>query len=226
MTVEIQAFAEPGRFINPNGLPRLEAVDEQGRAIALQPNGGGEQPNPSEHSWLMPARISLLHWHIPVGLPDRPVRPSLKLRGVLPVVVASRKSDPLVIPLVDGAGKTFRQGASIVRIENVSTTDANTTTVNFFLSEDVGPTDGSRVSAGPEKDYVGDYLRNRIDFEDAEGHPLSWLLLGDNPAPTANGELSVQTYVAGNAPPARLRVYRLHRLATEVPFELGDVPSP
>ncbi len=226
VTVEIQAFAEPGRFINPNGLPRLEAVDEQGRALALQPNGGGEQPNPSEHSWLMPARISLLHWHIPVGLPDRPVRPSLKLRGVLPVVVSSRKSDPLVIPLVDGAGKTFRQGASIVRIENVSTTDANTTTVNFFLSEDVGPTDGSRVSAGPEKDYVGDYLRNRIDFEDAEGHPLSWLLLGDNPAPTANGELSVQTYVAGNAPPARLRVYRLHRLATEVPFELGDVPSP
>ena len=34
VTVEVQAFAEPGRFLNPNGLPRLEAVDERaGRSL-------------------------------------------------------------------------------------------------------------------------------------------------------------------------------------------------
>ncbi len=44
--------------------------------------------------------------------------------------------------------------------------------MTFFLSEDEGRTDRTRVSAGPEKDYVGDYLRNRIEFEDAGGHPL------------------------------------------------------
>ena len=54
VTVEVQAFAEPGRFINPNGLPRLEAVDEQGRAISPQPAGGGEQPQRGENSWLIP----------------------------------------------------------------------------------------------------------------------------------------------------------------------------
>ena len=159
-------------------------------------------------------------------MPDLHVRPPLKIRGVLPVVISSRKPAPLVIPLVDAAGKTFRQGVSVVRFDKVSTTDANATAVNFFVSEDVGPADRTRVSAGPEKDFVGDYFRDRIDFEDADGHPLSWLILGDHPASTTNRELSVQTFVGGNVPPARLRVYRLRRLATEIPFELGDVPSP
>ena len=36
------AFAEPGRFINPNGLPRLEAVASQAGGSFPQP-GGGEQ---------------------------------------------------------------------------------------------------------------------------------------------------------------------------------------
>ena len=61
----------------------------------------------------------MLHWHVPLGLPDLPVRSPLKLRGVLPVVISSRRPDPLVIPLVGAAGKTFRQGPRVVRIEKV-----------------------------------------------------------------------------------------------------------
>ena len=90
----------------------------------------------------------------------------------------------------------------------------------------MSPTDGVRASAGPEKDYVGDFLHNRIEFEDAEGHLLSWLLFGERPVATTTGELRAQTLVSGVVPPARLRVYRLNRLATEVPFELSNVPSP
>jgi hypothetical protein len=226
VTVEIQAFAEPGRFIDPNGLPRLEAVDEHGRAISRQPAGGGDQPNPSEHSWLRPGRLSLLHWHIPLGLPDPPVRSPFKLRGVLPVVISSRRPSPLVIPLADAAGKTFHQGVSVVRIENVSNPHAKTTEFNLVLSEDASPTDRTRVSEGREKDYIGDFLRNRIEFEDVDGHPMSWLLMGDHPVATTNGELRALTSVSGIAPPAAVHVYRLRRLATEIPFELGDVPSP
>jgi hypothetical protein len=226
VTVEIQAFAEPGRFIDPNGLPRLEAVDEQGRPISPQPGGGGEQTNPSEQSQLTPGRISLLHWHIPLGLPDLPIRSPLKIRGVLPIVISSRLPAPLVIPLADSAGQTFRQGASVVRIEKVSARGTRNAQVSFFLSEDLSPTDRTRVSAGPEKDFVGDFIRNRIEFEDALGHPLRWLTLGSDPVSTANGELSVRTYIAGVGLPARLHVYRLRRLTTEIPFEFGVVPSP
>jgi hypothetical protein len=226
VTVEIQAFAEPGLFINPNGLPRLEAVDEQGRAISPQPGGGGDQPNPSEHSWLVPGRISLLQWHVPLGLPDLPARSPLKLRGVLPIVISSRKPAPLVAPLDNAAGKTFRNGVSVVRVDKVSTRNAQTTAVSFFLSEDVSTTNLTQARAGPEKDYLSDFLRNRIEFEDAEGRPVSWLILGDRPVSTTDGELRVQTIHSGDARAARLRVYRLERLATEIPFEIGDVPSP
>jgi hypothetical protein len=225
VTVEVQAFAEPGRFVNPNGPPRLEAVDERGRAISPQPGGGGQQPERGGN-WLMPGRISLLHCHVPLGLPDRPVRSPLKLRGVLPVVISSRRPDPLVIPLVGAAGKTFRQGPRVVRIEPVSDQGDSSTAVNLSLSEDVIPADRTRGSGGPETDYIGDFLPNRIEFEDADGHPLSWMLLGDPAASTSSDEIRVQTFVAGDAPPARLRVYRLNRLATEIPFEFGEVPSP
>jgi hypothetical protein len=226
VTVEVQAFAEPGRFINANGLPRLEAVDEQGRAISPRSFGGAEQPERGGNSWLMPGRISLLHWHVPLGVPDPPVRSPLKLRGVLPVVISSRRPDPLVIPLVGAVGKTFRQGPRVVRIEKVSGQGQWATAVDLSLSEDVIPADRTRVSAGPETDYIGDFLPDRIEFADAEGHPLSWLLLRGPFASTKNDEIRVRTFVSGVAPPARLRVYRLHRLATEIPFEFGEVPSP
>jgi len=55
---------------------------------------------------------------------------------------------------------------------------------------------------------------------------LIWLLLGASSATTTNDGIRVRTFVSGVAPPARLRVYRLHRLATEIPFEFGEVPSP
>jgi hypothetical protein len=226
VTVEVQAFAEPGRFLNPNGWPRLEAVDERGRAIAPQPGGGGEQPARRGNSWLTPGWISLLHWHLPLGLPGLPVLSPLKLRGVLPVVISSRRPDPLVIPLVGAVGKTFRQGPRVVRIEKVFGQGPNTTEFDLTVSEGVIPPDRTRVSAGAETDYIGDFLTNRIEFEDAEGHALRWLLLGDLAASTTNDEIGVQTFVTGVAPPARLVVYRLHRYATEIPFEFGDVRSP
>ena len=100
--------------------------------------------------------------------------------------------------------------------------------VNLSLSEDVIPADRTRVSAGPETDYVGDFLRNRIEFEDANGHLLTWNFLGGHlaSATTTNGELQVRTFVSGVAPPARLCVHRRRCLATEIPFEFDDVPSP
>jgi hypothetical protein len=154
------------------------------------------------------------------------VRSPLKLRGVLPVVISSRRPDPLAIPLVGAAGKTFRQGPRVVRIERVSTQGASGTAFDISLSEDAIPADRTRVSLGAETDYIGDFLPNRIEFEDADGHPLSWLLLAVPAASTTNDEIRVRTFISGVVPPAQLYVYRLHRLATEVPFAFSDVRSP
>jgi hypothetical protein len=144
----------------------------------------------------------------------------------LPVVISSRRPDPLLIPLTGAAGKTFRQGPAVVRIEKVYAQGAQATAIELSLSEDVIPADRTRVRLGAETDFVGDFLANRLEFEDAGGRLLRWLLLGDAAASAANDEVQVRTFVSGVARPALLRVYRLHRVATELPFEFADVPSP
>ena len=120
----------------------------------------------------------------------------------------------------------FRQGPIVVRIEKVFSQGPNTTEYDLFVSEAVIPADRTRVLPGAETDYIGDFLTNRLEFEDAEGHPLRWLLLGQPAVSTTSDEVGVQTFVTGAAPPARLLVYRLHRFATEIAFEFRDVPSP
>ena len=47
-TAEVQAFAEPGRFVDPDGPPRLEAIDAQGRSSPSRHGGMGQGPDPSE----------------------------------------------------------------------------------------------------------------------------------------------------------------------------------
>ncbi len=167
----------------------------------------------------------MLQWYVPLGVPDLPARSPLKLRGVLPVVIASRRPDPLVIPLADASGKTFRQGSGVVRIEKVAK-EVGYSSVNLTLGEDVSPPDRPRVAAGVEADRLADVPRDRIEFEDADGHLLGWQLIGDLTASTTSGEVRAPIMVSGVSPPARLKVYRLQRLAAEIPFELVDVPSP
>ena len=73
--------------------------------------------------------------------------------------------------------------------------------------------------------FIGDYLRDRIEFVDADGRPLSVNLPFPHPTANPSGEFLVQTLVSGPTV-AQLRIYRLSRLATEIPFEFNDVPSP
>ncbi len=225
VTVEIQGFAEPGRSIHPAGSPRLVALDALGRPIAPAPGGGGGGgPGPAESSWLIPGRTSLLQWHVPLGLPDLPAGSPLRLRGMLPVVIARRQPDPITIPLADAAGKEFRRGSAVVRVAGLGAAANNQTQVDFALGDEAKL--ANRASAGPEADRLGDYPRDRIEFEDADGRPLAWVLPGNPFAATADGKIQVQALVAGPAPPARLRVFGLLRLATELPFELHGIPAP
>ncbi len=223
VTVEVQAFAEPGRFIDPYGLPRIETVDNEGRVFPSN-QAVGERPDPAQNSWAIEERLSILHWHIPLGLPDGPVKSPLKLRGVLPVVISSRAPGPLVIPLSGAAGKTFRQGRNVVRVETVSRGNGQNV-VTLVLSEDGGESRRGRDALGPQADHLSDFVQHRLDFEDDAGRPLRWTLAGQ-PQPNTNGELRAQIYVGAPVAPARLLVYRLLRLASEVPFEFVDVPSP
>ena len=101
-------------------------------------------------------------------------------------------------------------------------------TVTFSLREDAHPSELGGGSAGPQTDHLGDYLPDRIEFVDAQGHPMTWLLPFNHfhqLVPNSQGELNVQVFVNGTVPAAQLHIYQLYRLKTEIPFEFSDVPG-
>jgi hypothetical protein len=226
VTAEVQVYAEPGRFVDAAGAPRLEAVDARGRPLPAPAGGGGEVPSPAERSWLVPGRLSLLQWHVPLALADRPPGPKLRLRCVLPVVISAREPDPLVIPLADAAGKTFRHpGGMALTVERVNPRAGRSTDLRLKVTD--GDPAAARTPDPPGfiPDPMTDLLRNRLEFQDDAGRALTWLLPFD-PAMGQDRVMWLQPAVSSRERPARLLVYRLRRVATEVAVEFDGVPVP
>jgi hypothetical protein len=223
----LDLMVEPRMWFTQEAPARLiEAVDDLGQSLVPEEAEPDQKLSDNAHFAFYGGsgvtRVSTEFRLRPVEKLGRTAR----LRGVVPVMLHLRRPEPtLVIPLADAAGKSFRQGSGVVRIEKVSAREPGNTSVNLILGEDANPPDRTRTSNGPQTDDLADFPRDRIEFEDAEGHLLNWQLIGF-PSATTNGELRVQIFVSGVAPPARLRVYRLLRLAVEIPFALVDVPSP
>jgi hypothetical protein len=80
-------------------------------------------------------------------------------------------------------------------------------------------------SAGREPDPLAELARNRLEFRDDAGRALNWLLPFD-PSAGQDGVVRVRASVSSPARPARLMVYRLRRLATEVSVVFDGVPAP
>ena len=183
-------------------------------------------PGPSERSWLTPGRLSLLQWHLPLGLPDPAPATLLRLRCVLPVVFSSRRAEPLVVPLADAVGKTFRHPAGmVVTVDRVAPQGSQSTEVSLTLAAGEASAVRDRDSTGAEPDPVTNLARNRLEFQDDDGRAVNWLLPFD-PTPGRDGTVKLRVNVSGSRPPARLLVYRLRRQATEVTVEFGGVPWP
>ncbi len=67
--VDLQAFAEPGRFLDFDGLPHLDATDDHGHPLPPPPSDA-EWPRPVSISWNVPGAIGVYQWRVPLGLPD------------------------------------------------------------------------------------------------------------------------------------------------------------
>jgi hypothetical protein len=105
--VDLQAFVEPGRFLDFDGLPSKEATDDRGQALPAPPVDA-EWPRPHSMSSNLPGAIELLQWRLPLGLPDPQAVKLGRLRGTLPVIVSAAKPESLVISLDDAPGKSYR----------------------------------------------------------------------------------------------------------------------
>jgi hypothetical protein len=142
------------------------------------------------------------------------------------VVLSVREPDPLVIPLVDAVGKAFRHPSGItITIERVNPPVSRSTGLVLGVTEGDPPAGRSPQSPGVIPDPMTDLIRNRLEFQDDAGRALTWLLPFE-PSLGQNRVMRLQPSVAGPERPARLLVYRLRRVATEITVEFDGVPAP
>ncbi len=215
LSVDVQAFAEPGRSIDPDGMPTLEATDDGGRPVPPPPVDA-EWPRPRS-SWIIPGALAVLQWRLPLGLPDARATALRRLGGTLPVVVSARRPDPLVIALDDPPGKAYRHEDTTLRFRVVQDSGKDRLQVELTLSPDPAPA-GSRADRPPA-------LRlSQFAFEDRDGRPLPWLPMNEGTGP--GGEAQIQALISGGERPIRLRHHALIQAATTIPFEFADVPLP
>ena len=183
-------------------------------------------PNPSKHSWLDPERISLLQWHIPLGLPEQPARPGLKLRGLLPVVDSTRTPDPVVVPLRDADGKAFRQGLWVVRVEKGSRVGGGQPRRGRFswATTRARPQRPLASPQTPNRYFIGDFLESpdRLRGRSAPPREVAHFLATQSVATSSHGELGSRPW---SRVPTRLRSYAFSVFSVWRPRSRSSLPT-
>ena len=104
--MQVQVAAEPRLSVSQNGTVQiLEALDDRGQSLML-PDGGTSATRHSAYFGMSSGPIVQMQAHL--KRPEQPGSTIRKLRGTVPIAVATRKPDPLVVPLTGASGKSFR----------------------------------------------------------------------------------------------------------------------
>jgi hypothetical protein len=223
--LQLTVAAEPRLSVTQNGAVRLtSAVDDRGQSLVLQPRPGtfqhsagyfGMNPSP-----LVRLRVDLAH-------PEAAGKRIRLIRGVIPVVVAARKPDPLEFPIEGSIGKLFRNDEVALTVRE-SRPSRNNQPATLELSvkpfgPGIPPLDAGE---GEPLAYRPDSPQQQIEILDAQGRALPWFPSGTN----YNGEETrlILTLISRGKPsiPATIRYHGITRAASEIAFEFRDIPMP
>ena len=166
-----------------------------------------------------------LHLQAPLRRPDQPGQEIKRLRGVVPVVVATRKGDPLVVPLDGSAGKSFRNEEMTLEVQEVRVNpNRNQTSIQIAVRSHRNPGGEADLLAAMPTVMVrrNELQQQQIEVRDGQGKPIPWYLSND--AEGSRMTLTLTPHDQGA--PTEIRYYSMVRAATEVSFEFTDVPLP
>lgn len=222
---QLQVAAEPRLTLSQQGPLRLiEAVDDLDQSLVV-PNNEQGQPIQRFSGYFGLSTGSNLHLQSPLRRPAQPGRKIKRLRGVLPVIVATRKPDPLVIPLANSTGRSYRNDEVTLGVEDVRV-NPNTRQTSIELSFKVNP-------GPPGSEPVGVFLptaavhrldanQQQIEVLDAQGRAIPWYSANDSEASRITLTLTPHDQGA----PAEIRYYGMVRAQSDVSFEFKDIPMP
>lgn len=235
-SIRLQAAAEPRLALRQTGPPRLAAaVDELGQSL-LPPAPSGPSANPGMGmtvvgqygTGMTTGPLQLL-----VGLrrPESPGRTIRLLRGAIPVSVATRRPNPVVVAL-DGAGPKTGQNEDVSLVVNDGKLVAGPAGGPATLDLTITPNPARPTSPAPDPAPELDSFMQRTDVGplqlellDASGRLLTWYAAAsDRIGDETRLSLVVHTGSAGG--PTTLRYFGTIRATAEIPFEFRDVPMP
>jgi hypothetical protein len=226
-SADLLVAAEPRLVLCQRGpLQVLEACDERGNSLAMHTDDGQLVSRYAGYMGLM-SSAPTMPLQVPLERPRQAGQWIKKLRGTVPVTVASRRPDPLIVPLTESIGKTF--GNSDLRLTVNGITVAPNAHNHTVLELSIKP--GDHDTALDDGEPAG-FLqlqqpatdRLQIEIVDTRGQLIPWFQSGGEP------ETSQITLMLTGLPQStaakELRYYTLARANVTVSFEFTDIPMP
>jgi hypothetical protein len=226
--LQMELMVEPRMTVALQGSVKLiEAVDDLGQSLlapGTPPELGLESPNLFAFG-----SGSNIQSAVYLSRPERPGRTIRRLRGVMPLAVASRKADPLVVPLAGAAGKTFVGDDATLIVHSLRTdpNDAQLTLEMTVMPPSAADSGGpARADLGSAVALAPDFLEHQVEVADANGKPFVLFPLEVNPRDDGVRMTLLLAPGEGATGPAQLRFFGLIRAAHKVVFEFADVEMP
>ena len=250
-TAELLVAAEPRlRIFGAGDIEKPEAIDDQGRSLLKTLTTEEEKQqlsfrrmNPHLDPKLQPAarygsgsRPSSRMWPVPflLSYPSPAARRIALLRGVIPVIVVARRSDPLVVKLKDASGKIFSAGSTKITVHGIDAESGREPTVDFTVeTAQVGAEEtimvceskGTRVTVRRPIDL----MELCLEVVDSRGEGRVWQFTR---APTqgTQGRMAIVIHDRNSTrhrpDDLQLRYWGIIAAATDLPFVFKDVPTP
>jgi len=217
--------AEPRLSLAPTGSVKvLEAIDDQGRSLLIPERA---EILHRDSGYLGVNASPLVHSRVDLAYPDGPPSRLKKVRGMIPLVVSTRRPGPLEIPLTDATNKSFAQNNVRIVVGEVRIGGADQAST-IELSIKAGEDSSHRAEA--DDDEVAEIRSvaspQQLEVLDAAGRMIPWF-----PSSSFfNGEEAklTLTLLDRGVPtvPVSIRYHGVIRDQTEVPFEFRDLPMP
>ena len=224
---QMQVVAEPRLFLGQGGLLKLtEAVDDKGQSL-LPPTAETSANRVVNYGGFNQFGPQNLHLTGQLRYPERPGKTIRILKGSIPLAVATRKDDPVVINFAGAAGKSFRtEDTTLIYHDTKPDPNGQGPMVEITLRSHGGGYFGN-VRNDFANFQVANNPQNQLELLDAQGRLLPFYNRGSVGQP-GDSRLTLGVFNNGVevGPPAQIRYYDLTRAAAEATFEFHDVPMP
>lgn len=226
--LDLQVVAEPRMILSQSGPLKLtEAIDDQGNN--LLPPVSSDAVIRSAGYFGGGFSTTTLQMQAHMTYPDRPGATIKRLRGTIPVVIAARKDDPLIIPLGQAKGRTYQTESVELTIHDIQD-DPNHPRSTIELSlRPLGPEGESLGGGGIGAELLAlrapNMPQSQIEILDAQGRPYRQWFPSSTRLDQQEAHMTLTLMSDGEVgPPAQLRFYDLNRASAEVTFEFEDIP--